>query len=422
MTIYKQLLFVGAVVAFSGGLVAKNKPIPIRYEALQHRVQQYNGYVKRDRYAVDAAIAKTGFLQRARSPEVLASVGGDAFQTGGLEGMRIQPVGRLEARLSLYNGGQETFEEVTRQSYVGFLRLQLSQTIAEQVAMVQDLYWDIVAGDERLRYLQVLQVHHAEGYASAQRRYKRGLISQSDVMAFELYRSRLDEDIESIQHEKKVLLIKFKSVLGISESAVLTLSHAVLPHEHEALLKASLQTSQTTVVQALGVEAEMATLNLSKLVEKAQPSVDLFGAYTLHTQGERAFSGLLDRGDMAVGLRATVVVYDGNRLQSDIASARMTAQAVSAEAAYTAQVMAAKLKSLQEELIHLHDLFHSSESRLSQAKQFLQTMVHEYDRGVKGATDVIAAMQLYEDLQTNYVGQKQQYQQTKSALLAKFVP
>lgn len=147
--------------------------------------------------------------------------------------------------------------------------------------------------------------------------------------------------------------------------------------------------------------------------------VDAYGTYTLYTQADRSFSNWMDRTDTAVGVRATFLLYDGNRNRSDADATQLTFKSSIAEMAYKDQLITAELKASQEELIHLQDLLSRSEMRVAQASRFLQITVQEYDRGVKNATDVLTAMQVSEEIQRRNVDWKIQYQKTKSDLLAR---
>ena len=73
-------------------------------------------------------------------------------------------------------------------------------------------------------------------------------------------------------------------------------------------------------------------------------------------------------------------------------------------------------------MIYLHELFHRSEDRLSQAEKFLNHIFEDYDRGVKDSTDVLTALQLYQTVQESYVNQKKTYQKVKCALWAMLSP
>jgi outer membrane protein TolC len=422
MCIKPQVLLGLLLVAIGSGLQAQSGTILIQYDDLRRVVVGQNGYLQRDTFLIDAAEVRMGSRQRSQAPEVSASLGGEGFQTGGINGVHVQPVGSIEAIVPLYRGGLEDAEESIRGSELRLSKIQYNRTVAEQLAIVQTLYWDIVYTDEMVRNLQDVRSHNSKSYESAKRRYKRGLLPQSDLMGFEIYQSRLDENIESVQHEKKILMIKMKAELGISESASVKLAHVAIPHSHDKLVTASLQVSQVAEIKALELNALILKSRVDQVAAKGSPSIDAFGTYALYSEAERPFPNWQDRLDTSVGIRTKFLLYDGNRLQSETQSTRLQLQSLTAEAEHKARIATSELKASQEELVHLHELFHHSEIRLAQAKQFLKSTVQEYDRGVKNSTDVLTAMQFYEEVQTNYATQKRQYQKTKSDLLSKFAP
>ena len=409
-------LILTSLLLTGGGLHAQEK-IVLNDNDLQRMVLSQNG-IQRDTLLVDAAKARTGFLQRSGEPRLSATLGGEGFQSGSTDTLRIQPVGRLDAVMPLYQNGHEAAEENIRKTDLRLSEIQRHQTMATQLATAQQLYWDIVYTDEMVQNLKEIRTHNQENYASAKRRYQRGLLPKSDLLAFEIYQSHLDTDIESLQHEKKIVMITLKAFLGVSESTHIRVADTRLPHSHDGVATATIQASETTEIAALRVHAEKAAFKRDQSAAKSTPHIDAFGRYALYPENGPVATWL-DRTEISAGIQAYFSLYDGQERHAQIQADTLKLQAITTDIAYQKRIVAAEIKAAQEELIHLHELFHHSETRLAQAKHFLKTLTQEYDRGVKDATDVLTALQFYEEVQGHYATQKKQYQHGKSALLAK---
>jgi outer membrane protein TolC len=402
-----------------GVLRAEDTTISLRYDQLNDFIREKNEYVQSSALSIASAKERTHFFQRSFSPQLSASLGSDAFYNQGMEDARFQPVANIGLSLNLSRGGQDKQEEAIRKAEVGLAEAQRDRIYATELAIAQGLYWDIAHADEMIRNARDILVFNSKNYASAKRRFNRGLLTPSDLQGFDIYKGQLQETIESFEHEKKILVIKLKGVLGLSEHITLVIPPQILPHTHDdPLLKEVLSAQFTPEIRELRLNESVLVFQRNKLLGKTAPSIDLFGAYTLYTEEDRPFSNVMDRAEVAAGIRAHFLIFDGNQTRAEIESSALKLKAHSRFSTYKNHLMTSDLKVYQEELIHLHELLHHSEDRLTQTKRFLENVTEEYDRGVKNSTDVLTTIQLYEDVQEKYLTQKKDYQKTKSALLA----
>ncbi len=422
---FKGPLFWGCVIGIyliglGNGVLAGNATLNLKYDDLGPLILKQNGAVQSAALSISAAQARKDFVKRARGPQLSGTVAGLGFQSGGGDGVRFQPEGSLDFILPISRGVQDDVEEGIRQAQVGLAQVQLTRTVAEELSEAQDLYWELVYSDEMGRNLEETLGQNARSYASAKHRFKRGLLTQTDLLGFEIYKSQLEEGIESLHHEKKILLIRMNAVLGFSDGTVIGVSEKLLPHPHDQIVKESLSLDRSIEIEELTLGETIVSLQTDKIRGKSHPVIDLFATDALHSELDRSSSNWADRTDVTIGIRGQFLFFDGNQIQSEVQSGLLKSKAHSAELTYRKQRLTAEVKASQEELIHLHELFHHSESRLIQSKKFLQSTLQDYDRGIKDSTDVVTAMQLRQEVQGDYATQKKQYQKIKTALLARF--
>lgn len=399
-----------------GVIMAENHTGALRYEDMEQIIRENNKNVQSGTTTILAAKARTGSLLRSFSPLITASLGSEGFYNNGLQESRVQPIGSVDISMNLSRGGQDRQEELIRQAQASLTEANAQKTYTLAVMAAQLLYWDMSYLDEVIRNAQAILKYNVKSYSSAQRRLSRGLLTQSDLLGFEIYKGQLEEAIESAEHEKKILMIKLQTILGVS--APITLQISSLPHTHdETLILMPLSVSGLSTIQELNINKSILKLQQEKLMGKNRPSIDVFAGYTLYTEAERPFSNWIDRAELAAGIRAQFLIYDGNQSQSEMSGYSLQLQSASEFLSYKTQQMAAELKVRQEEMIHLHELFHLSESRFLQTQKFMGQIFEDYDRGVKDSSDVLTAIQLYQHVLEAYAVQRRDYQKIKSELL-----
>jgi outer membrane protein TolC len=147
------------------------------------------------------------------------------------------------------------------------------------------------------------------------------------------------------------------------------------------------------------------------------PSFDVYGGYLLYTLRDRTFDSTSERVDVVGGVRLQFNLFDG--MQSSAESKSYSLQSASLEKTATQRLrhLNAQIKTIQGEMIHLHELLHTSEDRIQQGLSYLKSTQEEYDRGVKNSPDLLGAVERYVSYQEQYVERRRDYQLSKVKLL-----
>ncbi len=411
-------VFAWLLLTIMGGVIlAEPAPLSLSYDDLAPIISQKNTLIKSELHLIESEKAKTGHLKRSLLPRLSASAGTIGFYNGGIDDTKIQPIGSVDAVINLSRGGQDHTEDKIRNAQVDLTQALLQKTMASELNDAQKLYWDIVFTEEMNRSIEEVLTQTKRNFEATKRRFNRGLLTQSDLLAFTIYQNKLEEDIESNHHEKKILLIKLKAILGLSDTDLVDVTLEMIPHLDDSVLTEAFSASQSIEMKEWEMHQKMEALQRQKLSQKNRPTIDIFGNYILYTETEREYADLADRGEIAAGIRAQFIFFDANQRRSDLTSATLRSSALTQEIAYKTAHMTSTLQSEQEELIHLHELIHRSEDRIMQSKKLLAAIFQDYDQGVKTSTDVLTTLQSHQDIKTSYIRQKRDYQKTKSELL-----
>jgi len=412
----RHLLTVGAcLITLTGAAWAET--FELRFEDLPRLVRERNPAFQASNLSVEASQARTGYLNRSLKPQVSAAVGAERFQTGRFS-PETQPYGGTEATLNVFRGGRDRLEEAHRQGLVSLAETSREQIFRQELSKTRGLYWQLVTERERVTQAEALLTRAAEVRKSAQRRVARGLTTNTDVLAIDLYIQQLQEQRTSALHEMFLIQMALRPPLQTPADAELT-TPGVIPHDHvEAPLGATALASQAPAVTALKTQAEMHKVQSEQSRRWWMPALDVYGQYALYTLRDRDYLRQSDRWDWATGVRAKLSLFDAFQSNREATAGKRLSDATSKQAGYERETYAAEVRIAQEEMKHLHELIHGSESYLEQAQKLLQQTLSEYDRGLRTAQEVLGAIERLAILHSQNLNRRYEYQKTKTRLLA----
>ncbi len=409
--VVKGFLSVALCLPDSAGAAA------VRYEELPELIKKKNGAVEAATHSVEASRLRTGHFTRSLLPHLDVIGGVEHFKTGPYPN-DTQPYGGLELFVNVYRGGQDVLEERHRSAQLTQAEAEKEKNVRLELASVRFLYWDLVYERELLTALKEMERRNGEGSKSAFRRKSRGLIANTDVLAFDLTGHQVKEQIESSQHEIQLIEIAFRPKLNWPENEKVETPSAV-PHDHDdALLTAVSETGSHPEARALFAQAESADAQASQQGRWWHPAVDVYGTYQLYTLRERFYPLLQDRFDWSVGFRLRMHVFEGAQQIREAESGHRSAQASQTLAEYKKRTLSTDIRLAQEELKHIHELIHGAEEAIEKGKKLLTQGMSEYDRGVRTTSDILGINDRVFLFQKTYLERRRDYQKAKVKLLS----
>lgn len=362
----------------------------------------------------DAAQAKTGHLLRSYLPSARFSGGAETFETG-VYTSQTQPTGLMEANINILRGGRDMLEEDSRKSQARAAAASAQKTFNSELQMARKLYWEIVAGRERIQALNISLEQNDRTLTMANRRISRGLATETDRLDFQIHKSQIKEDIESTTHEVILLQMSLAAVLGMDEGTTFKTSDNVAHVHDDTLLakKVDPATHPELVFFKSNEESLMAQYKQSN--RWWLPAIDVYGGYQQFTLRDRDYLTEKDRLDKYVGAKLTLE-FDFMKV-SDSRALAIQAQGAQKQAEQKARSLNAEIMVTKEELKHEHELIHYSEERMESGKKYFSRTMDEYNRGVKNSIDVLGALQRYVGFQRESIERRKSYQIKKTAVL-----
>lgn len=394
----------------------------VEYAQLEHLIREKNGLVASSLEMTHSARARTGYLERSFLPQLILSLGGETFRTG-TESLRTEPFAAADLSVNLYRGGRDVYEDSIRDAQADVAQAQSRLVYLAELEEAQALYWDIVSLTELAARTRAVSALNENALKSAQQRVRRGLLSPTDVKGFELYRGLLEEQLHSLEHEEVLVMIQLKAILGFSPTESITLAEEKVPYDpNDPLLRKELAITRHPQLTELTLSRHIAELQKEKWTSQTHPSVDLFALYSLYTFRERSFDNLNHRTDIAGGIRIEWPIFDGHQSEAEAEAAEYRIRSLIRLIDHRQRRLTALSATTQEELRHLDDLIRRSGIRVRQTQAFLTGMLDDYDRGVKTASDVLTAIEMYQTTLVDDVHRRRDYQKTRVRLNALSMP
>jgi outer membrane protein len=390
---------------------------PLKYEDLPALIDKKNGAVEAAKESVEASELRTGYFTRSLLPHLDVAAGIERFRTGGLP-VDTQPYGGVEVTLNVFRGGHDLLEEKIRTSSLSVSQADQEKSLRQELLRAREIYWDLVFERELIVLLSQMQKRNSENAKAAARRKSRGLITSTDVLAFDLNAQQLKEQYSSSEHEAALLVMALRPKLGWEEKESMETT-ALIPHEHDDQLLSFVSKGQShPETKALTAQGEALDAKASQLSRWWVPSVDLYGTYQLYTSRERSFAAQQDRYDLAAGVRLKVSLFDGLQGLNDARGNFRSSHAAQTLASYRQKSLETDIRLAQEEMKHLHELVHGAEEVLESGKRLLSQSMSEYDRGIRTSQDILSVTDRVLLFQKSYLERRRDYQKAKVKLLS----
>lgn len=367
--------------------------------------------------AVEAEKARQGYLGRSFVPSVSLDLGQEQFQTGRYRNY-TNPYGALEARLNLFRGGRDRIESEIRDLNFKTAEHNRSAVFRQELNQVRKIQFLIIYNNELIRILEDEFQQNKKIQAQAERRGRSGVATRSDALEFTIYNSELEEGIESLKHENKILKISLLPLLNVNSADDLTFAPALV-HEHDDQLMTKIfEAKKHPEIVAKKNEYDGFKLRKQSTGLWWTPSLDIYGGYYLYTLRDRDYISQSARDDRVIGARITFELFDGMKSINEKSAAHYQAEAKNLEAQYLEKKTDAQYHMLKEDLMHTHEVMHYVQDRIKKSKDYLRITLDEYDRGVKNSLDALTAMQRYYRYEKQYLEKKKEYQTIKADILA----
>lgn len=402
-------------------LTAAAESLEVNSRNIKGLLEAKNAKVSAAKLGTEAAKEREGHLVRSFLPSVDAFAGQDTFKTGTLA-QKTQPIYGAEARVNLFNGGRDHIENHIRSLESQKRGYQSQRVLAEELESARSLYWQTLYLQKKIELLNTSREVNKTSLASALRRIKSGVATDSDRFEFEMKQVDLDQEIAEAQVQLGTQIRLLKILLGLDHSATLSFSESLShDHEYESVLKHSLS-QHDFLFKENEIQAEQYQLGAKGSRRVWWPKLDAFAAYnhynqSLDSEGPDATEDM--RKETIVGLRLSVSLPAGLESSREATAQAKEAMASRALADYQKQEVEVHLQGEMNELKLLHTQVHEAEQNIARAERYYKMTQSEYSRGVKNSPDVLGASEKLFDMRHKRLQIIKNFQIAKAHVLSK---
>lgn len=404
------------LAAAVSALAAETAPVRVEFDDIPRLVREGNQSAAGSALRSEAARSRERSLFRSFLPSASIDAGAERFQTGG-HGYETQPYGSAEARINLLRGGRDRWHERRLAGLASLESARSSVELATTIAEGRQAYLRLVHAREMGLIIKDALLENQRLLERAERRIRRGLATETDRLEFEIGGSQLKEDVESFAHSELQLRLRLAALLGLPPGAEIATAHR-LEHVHdEALLVRPFEPGSHPEAAQLAAQGEAARAESKAASLWWAPSLDAYAGKYLYTLREREYPSARQRDDFAVGGKLSLRLFDGGAERAEARARRLEADAAGKSLAQRRTDLAARVRIIEEDLKHDHDLVHFAEERIELARRYFNSTLDEYDRGVKNSLDAHAAAQRLLGYRRQLAERRRDYGLTKAALL-----
>lgn len=390
----------------------------LTFEELKVLLEKRNDRVKATQLEVEASKNRQGTLLRSFMPAVELYGGQESFKIG-QQTQKNQPTYGAEVKVNLFNGGRDQLQSEVRELTLAQKENQLTRVFSEELQKARVLFWEIMYSQEVIALIESTIRINDQNLASAQRRIRSGVATESDRFEFEMKSVDLKRDLEEaklkLANQKRDLAV----LLNLEENEEMRFPKR-LAHEHnfEDLLKHS-HKDHDFLFKEDELQAQVVSLSAKKQRRRWWPTVDAYVAYSQFNEREKDFSEASDRTEAVVGVRMNLSLSAGLEASREAFALAQEAEASQSLAKYKRKQIEVHFENELSELRLRHDQVHNAEENIQRADRYYKLTQSEYARGVKNSPDVLGASDKLFEMKKKRLEIIRDFQLSKSHILIK---
>jgi outer membrane protein TolC len=378
-------------------------------EMVKEKVVKNNRHIEASAKIATAIQGRKGYLYRSYLPQIEAQAGIETF-TKELKKESNDPFYGIEASINLFRGFKDAEKDNQILSEGMASHAEKDEIYLDELTKSIDSFWNIVYAKESLEVLKKYQDLNKKNLASAKQRISAGVAPQTDYVEFEMNDKLLEQEKIRLEVLQKTSEQKLNILMNEAKDKIFQYPNeipiAVSTKKSIGKLN-SLGLASVRKSEALAAKS----LSESKVAGKWwMPELDLISGYKQLNRRDSDQFLQRDRQDYYYGFRLKMNLFDAAHsiTEQQTLSALAIAEEFKAEQAR---------KELEIEHENRQQIFDNVERQVIDAssnqkmmKNYLESILREYSRGVKGSSEVLSASDRYYDYQKKYIELKKDYQ------------
>ena len=391
--------------------------IEINSESLRTLLEEKSSRVAAAKLQASAAKERQGYFARSLFPKIELHGAQESFRRGSRDTIN-QPFFGAEASINLFNGGRDWTQSVMREKKADQLQLQALRVQSEELEKLRILYWQALYLREKTELLKASNSINERNLASAARRIRSGVATESDRIEFEMHaitgKQELDETVlnyEASLRDMAVLLNMAPGEISLKQE----LAHE---HDYKDLLAHSMKDHEFLYRES-ELQSDISSLEASTARYQWLPVVDAYATYNQYNQREIDLPDASERTESVLGVRATMKIGGVLETRRESIALEQESLGLSKIAEQQKKQIHVHIENEMQELDLLHSQVHSAEENIGLAEKYYRLTESEYARGVKNSPDVLGASSRLFEIKNKQLEIVRDFQIAKAHILSK---
>lgn len=402
-------------------LTRPGQAIEVHSTTLKKLVEERNYDVAASQWEYDAAKDREGYLVRSFLPSIDVYGAQESFEIGSRL-RRNQPIYGAEAKIRVFNGGQDKIEDNIRSLTADQRRFERQKILAFELEKARGVYWEIIYLQEREEILKNSIEVNKRNLAAANRRIRNGVATESDRYEFQMKDVDLRRELANAQMQLQNQARVLRVFIGMNEGDPLELKEK-FTHDHDlSVITQHSESDHDFLFKDTELNADIGQLNARSKRRTWWPKVDAYAAFNKYNQRIESASPdipLNMSDETAVGIRISSSLSGGTEAFHQAAAQDKEAEGQKLKAIRIKNQIDTAITNDSKELVLLHDLVHEAEENISRAEKYVQLTQTAYIRGIKNSPDVLGATEKLFAVQERRVRILRDFQIAKARILSK---
>lgn len=384
-------------------------------ELVKEKVIKNNRHIEASSKISKAIQGRKGYLFRSYLPQIEAQAGIETY-TKELKKESNDPFYGIEASINIFRGFKDSEKDNQISSEVLASHAEKDEIYIDELSKSIDAFWNVVYAKESLEVLKRYQDLNKKNLSASRQRISAGVAPQTDFIEFEMNDKLLEQEKIRLEVMQKTSEQKLNILMNEGKDKVFqypleipsAVSNQKLMGKLNSLGLASIRKSEALAAKSLSE---------SKVAGKWwMPELDLISGYKQLNRRESDQFLQRDRQDYYYGIRLKMNLFDAAQSITEKQTLAALAIAEEFKAEQAKKELEIEYENQQKIFANLERQVVDASSNQKMMKNYLESILREYSRGVKGSAEVLSASDRYYDYQKKYIELKKNYQLMKFQL------
>ncbi len=235
--------------------------------------------------------------------------------------------------------------------------------------------------------------------------YEKGVVKKIDVDRVQVNYNNIVANEEILKTKKELALNNLKYNMALSLDSIITIDTSYT----REIIDINSFSDTSSIRNKIELRLLRKNLQLQNVLQKRTqaayfPVFSFYAKYAGQSLGNKFAESFKNWSPIAaLGLKLEVPIFDGFRTKSSLRQSQLNIESIKENIAFTEEGLKFQLKNAGTQYTNAIQNIDINKTNLELAKNILEITTLQYQKGIIGYTDLIAADSAYKDAELNYL-------------------